>query len=158
MTTRRSKRRAPRDEIVWYALRVEGWNFDYHFGHVVYRHDPRNYREFSTMEITGTPIRPVGLKADKAFLTVSTGATLDELNQQRDVTTHLIGLINLIDGTLRGHLSIPSDAFQPLLQLLIAGQLGYAVLRGSKLRYRSAHIVDCQFCRTLDEIEDLPED
>lgn len=152
------KRRAARDEIVWYAFRVEDWNFHYDFGHVVYRHDPRNYREFTTIEITGRLIRPPGLKADKASLRVSAGGTADELNQQRDVTTHLIGLLDLMGDTLRGHVSIPPDALPPLLQLLVAGQLGYAILRGGKLRYRSAHIIDCQFCRTLDEKEDLADD
>ena len=48
MLKRRKQRRKPRDEIIWYAMRVEAWNFDYHFGDVVFRHDPRNYREFST--------------------------------------------------------------------------------------------------------------
>lgn len=158
MAKPRKKRRKPADPIVWYAMRVEEWNFDYHFGHIVFRHDPNPYRQFTTIEITGTPIRPIGLKADKAVLSISDGATLNEWNQKQGVTKHLIGLLDLIDGTLRGHLSIPPDALPSLLQLLIAGELRYAVLRGSKLRYRSAHIIDCQFSRSLDETEDLPED
>lgn len=128
------------------------------FGHIVFRHDPNPYRQFTTIEITGTPIRPVGLKADKAVLSIRDGATLDEWNQRRDVTTHLIGLLDLIDGTLRGHVSIPPEALPSLLQLLIVDQLRYAILRGTKLQYRSAHIIHCRCSRSLDETEDLPED
>ena len=98
------------------------------------------------------------LKADRFVLTVTTGETIDELNQREGVTKHLIGLLDLVDGMLRGHVAIPPDSLPPLLQLLIAGELHYVVLRGSKLRYRSGHIIDCQFSRSLDEAEDLPED
>lgn len=44
-----------------------------------------------------------------------------------------------------------------LLQLLVVDELRYAIVQGSKLRYRSATIRQCQFCRSLDESEDLPE-
>jgi hypothetical protein len=69
----------------------------------------------------------------------------------------LIGLLDLRATTLRGHVTVPANMLPLLLQLLVADQLHYAIVQGSKLRYRSATIRQCQFCRSLDENEDLPE-
>mgnify|MGYP007077560025 CR=1 FL=1 len=55
----------------------------------------------------------------------------------------------------QANLWLPTDVQPSLLQLLIAGQLRYAVMVGEKMRYHRARIRSFQFCRTLDEDEDI---
>ena len=48
-------------------------------------------------------------------------------------------------------MSIPLDALVPILQMLIAGRLKFVVMRGSKLRYRSARLHSYTLGSKLDE-------
>jgi hypothetical protein len=70
-------------------------------------------------------------------LHVSGDSNLADWNA-REEPKRLIGLLDLSETTLRGHVWVPADALPLLLQLVIAGEMRYAVLRGEKLRYRSA--------------------
>jgi hypothetical protein len=65
-------------------------------------------------------------------------------------------MVDLMEDTPRGHVWVPPAVLPLLLQLLTANALRYAVMRGNRLRYRKANLRDCRFCRTLDEVEDLP--
>ena len=89
----------PLDEIVWYAMRVDSWNFHCHFG-IAAHNDPHPYREFRTIEIAGTPIRPVGLNADRTVLDVSADA-LDKPSEPRRLSACLTYEPPLCAATLR---------------------------------------------------------
>jgi hypothetical protein len=52
---------------------------------------------------------------------------------------------------------IPADALSPILQMLIATQLKFVLLRGSKFRYRSACLTGLRLEMKLDE-DDMPAD
>jgi hypothetical protein len=56
-----------------------------------------------------------------------------------------------------GHVGIPSDALGPILQMLIASRLKFVVLRGSKVRYRSARLISYSLLPMLSE-DDLSEE
>jgi len=105
------------------------------------------------------------MRADQAVEAESTARLLEckcrsetASHDKSDESVSLVGMLDVIEDTLRGHVWVPPDVMPLLLQLLTANELRYAVMRGGRLRYRKANLRDCRFCRTLDETEDLPDD
>lgn len=152
----RKKRKRPEEEIVWYAVRIEDWNWDYHFGVNHDRRKPNAYTEYRTLEVEGQPFCPSSLKAESAIVHVMTDDGLLDAERKEGMTPSA-GFVEVRDNLFQANLWLPSDVQPSLLQLLIAGKLRYAVMIGEKLRYRRARIRSFQFCCMLDEDEDLPD-
>jgi hypothetical protein len=56
---------------------------------------------------------------------------------------------------IKGSIGIPADALPPILQMLIAKEFKFVLLRGSKFRYRSARLTGLRLEMKLDE-DDMP--
>ena len=52
---------------------------------------------------------------------------------------------------IKGSIGIPTDAMPPILQMLIAKELKFDLLRGSKFRYRSAGLTGLRLEMRLTE-------
>jgi hypothetical protein len=111
----RSKQRRAQDEIIWYALRVADWNFDYHFGLSASRWDAGPYSEHRHLELSGVPIRPSKLKAERAVLDVMADPQLT--GHGKDSPKNLVGMLDLMEDTLRAHVWGPPDMLPLLVQL-----------------------------------------
>jgi hypothetical protein len=132
------------------------WNWHYQFG---VDRDPDKRRAYGVLtgfDISGEPIRPTGLRATRVELHVSPHEDV-ATEEKRDDRLASIGWVSLSGETLQGYVRTPTGTLPLLLQLLSRGQLGYIVMRGEKLRYRRASLNEIDFCKTLDESEDLPD-
>lgn len=67
---KRRKRKRVEEEIIWYALRVDDWNWEYLLGINHDRRHPLAFSEYRTLEIAGPAIRPSNLKAERIILHV----------------------------------------------------------------------------------------
>ncbi|MHC2635159.1 hypothetical protein ACVME5_007844 [Bradyrhizobium liaoningense] len=98
----------------------------------------------------GRLLRPTGLKTDRVEVSLFPSIGLEE-ERRKDFKPIAVGSIEAYPERLDANLSIPLDALVPILQMLIAGRLKFVVMRGSKLRYRSARLHSYTLGSKLDE-------
>jgi hypothetical protein len=75
--------------------------------------------------------------------------------RRKDYKPWALGGLSAYPDMIRGSIGIPADVLSPILQMLIAGQLKFVLLTGSKFRYRSARLTGLQLEMKLTE-DDLP--
>jgi hypothetical protein len=66
-----------------------------------------------------------------------------------------LGGLEAYPDMIRGSIEIPADVLSPILQMLIAKQLKFVLLTGSKFRYRSARLTGLRLEMKLTE-DDMP--
>jgi hypothetical protein len=66
-----------------------------------------------------------------------------------------LGSLDAYPDRIAANIGIPSDALPPILQMLIAGQFRFMLLRGSKFRYRNARLISLRLEMKLTE-DDMP--
>jgi hypothetical protein len=142
-------KRSHHDEIIWYGIRTESWKWHYHLRPALPKLEPERFRGYAHIEIFGEPFRPTKLKAKRAELII--------YGHEQDGDSDTIGLLTLIEETLQAVVWMPVEAMSSVLQMLIANELHYAVLRGERLRYRRGLIRDLDLSRAIDEYEDVPD-
>ena len=150
----KKKPRRRQDETVFYVVEIEGWEWSYSFGVNRSRHVEDPYLEFRHLEIHGKLLRPQIVKAETVELVLMPDQRLNEANRQRNKPRG-VGSLNLYKGELRALVSIPVDVLDPILQTLIAERLKFAVMDGTRLRYRQGLITHLRLDEALDE-DDLP--
>ena len=99
------------------------------------RHAEEPYLEYRHPQIMGKPLRPRAMKAGGAELTFVPSIRMNAPNRLND-KPRAVGSLDLRDGLLCGVLSMPADALEPVMQMLIAGISPYVIMDGPKLRYR----------------------
>ena len=67
----------------------------------------------------------------------------------------LLAVLRLFAAAGRGSIGIPADALPPILQMLIAKEFKFVLLRGSKFRYRRACLTGLRLEGRLTE-DDMP--
>jgi len=157
MATRKRRTRRRQDETVYYVIEIERWDWGYSFGVNNIRTIEDPYLEFRHLEIEGKLLRPGAVKVERAGLVLMPDKRLNEENRARN-TPKVVGSLNLHKGMLQGLLSMPSDALGPVLQMLIAGRLDFAVLEGTRLHYRHGTVKHLRLDGTFDEDDLPPED
>jgi hypothetical protein len=117
--------------------------------------DDDPYREFRHLQITGRLLRPAGLKTDAVEVSLLPGNDMSE-ERRKDYKPVALGSLDAHTDMIRGSIGIPADALPPILQMLIAKEFKFVLLRGSKFRYRSARLTGLRLEMKLDE-DDEPE-
>ena len=148
---RRTRRKG---EPAFYVVAIKRWDWSYSFGVNDFRLGEGPYLELAHLEIEGRLLRPSTVRAELTRLVLMPDKRLNEGNRGRNEPT-AIGSLRLHRGTLEALLPIPADALGPLLQMLIAERLHYAVLDGTKLYYGRATVRHFRLDETHDE-DDLP--
>ena len=154
---KKKRRRTPPEEFISYVVEITGWNWGYSLslntGTGKYRDDDPYY-EFRHLQIAGKLLRPAGLNTDAVEVTLLPNNNMSE-ERRKDYKPIALGALDIYQDMIKGSIGIPADALSPILQMLIAKQLKFVLLRGSKFRYRSARLTGLQLEMKLDE-EDLP--
>jgi hypothetical protein len=153
---KKKRRRAPPEEFVEYVVEITGWDWGYSLLLNTERRPTDPYHEFRHLQITGRLLRPTGLKTD--CVEVSLLPTIDMSEEKRKAYEPIaLGSFDIYPGIIRGSIGIPADALSPILQVLIAKELKFVLMTGSKFRHRSARLTGLRLEMKLDE-DDEPED
>jgi hypothetical protein len=92
----------------------------------------------------------LGLKTDRVEVSLFPSLSLQE-ERRKDLKPIAVGSLEACPERIDGHVGIPSDAWTPVLQMLIADRLKFAVMRGAQFRYRSACLVSYGLQTRLSE-------
>jgi hypothetical protein len=112
------------------------------------------YNEYRHLQITGKLLQPSGMKSDKVEMSLLPSFDMG-VKQRKDFKPIALGSLDAYPDRIDGHVGIPQDALPPILQMLIAGQFRFMLLRGSKFRYRSARLHSLRLEMKLSE-DDMP--
>jgi hypothetical protein len=153
---KKKRRRAPREEIVDYVVEIDGWDWGYSLSLNTMPREADPYNEFRHLKVTGRMLSPKGLKTDHVEVSLLPSADMSE-ERRKDYKPLALGGLDAYPDRIDGHVGIPQDALPPILQMLIAGQFRFMLLRGSKFRYRSARLISLRLEMKLTE-DDMPDD
>ena len=147
-------RRKPREEFVDYIVEIDGWDWGYSFSLNMERQPIDPYHEFRHLQIKGRLLRPAGLKSDRAEISLLPTSDLEE-ERRKEFKPIALGSLGAGPDGVSGNIGIPQDALTPILQMLIGGQFRFALMRGSRLRHRSARLNSLRLETKLTE-DDMP--
>jgi hypothetical protein len=151
---KKKRRRAPPQEFVEYIVEITGWDWGYSLLLNTERRPTDPYHEFRHLQIAGRLLRPAGLKTDR--VEVSLLPTNDMSEEKRKAYEPIaLGSLDALPGIIRGSIGIPADALSPILQLLVAKELKFVLMTGSKFRHRSARLTGLRLEMKLTE-DDMP--
>lgn len=154
---KKKRRRVPPEEFVEYVVEITGWDWGYSLSlnsrTGKYRDDDP-YLEFRHMQITGKLLRPAGLKTDNVEVSLLPSNDMSE-ERRKDYKPIALGGLDVYQDMIKGSIGIPADALPPILQMLIAKEFKFVLLRGSKFRYRSARLTGLRIEMRLTD-DDMP--
>jgi hypothetical protein len=154
---KKKRRRAPREEFVEYVVEITAWDWGYSLSLNAstgkYRDDDP-YLEFRHLQITGKLLRPTGLKTDRVEVSLLPSNDMSE-ERRKDYKPLALGGLEAYPDRMTASLGIPADVLSPILQMLIAKQCRFMLLRGTKFRYRSARLTGIRLEMALTE-DDMP--
>jgi len=151
---RRKRKRRQRARNVCYVVEIETWDWSYSFGldRTRYRDEP--YGEYRHLEIKGKLVRPQQVKADSVEVTFLPDVRLKQEARGHD-EPRCVGSLHRDRGMLHALLSMPADALDPVLQMMITGRMRYVVMNGTPFHYREV-LVDHYRVDSTYNPEDLP--
>lgn len=154
---KKKRRRAASEEFVEYVVEIVDWDWGYSLllntSTGKYRDDDP-YMEFRHLQITGKLLRPAGLKTNAVQVSLLPSLGMSE-DRRKDYKPIALGALDLYPDMIKGSIGIPADALSPILQILIAKELKFILLTGSKFRYRSARLTGLRLEMRLTD-DDVP--
>jgi hypothetical protein len=118
------------------------------------KHPVDPYHEFRPLQINGNLLRPAGLKTGMAEVSLLPTGDMSE-EKRKDYEPLALGSFDAYPNRIAASIGIPSDALPPILQMLIAKEFRFILMRGSKFRYRSARLHSLRLEMRLTE-DDMP--
>ena len=142
----KKKRRRQSFDWDYYHFRIAGWHWEYSFGVNVGRQQDTAYPEYCYLTIEATVLRPQKIETGAAELIFIPESGLAELDREAASPRLSVGSLELRDAArLFGHLFMPTDALDPILQMLIAERFKYLLLNGERMRWRRALVHRYEF-------------
>lgn len=151
--TRKSAKRKAKADIVNYVFVLDEWDWDFWFGVSKMPEYDGPYADYRHLNFKGRLLRPEGIRADKVELTLIPDPRLNADHRERQQPVS-VGSITARAGEVFVVVAIPADLLPPVLVMLNAGRLPFAVLSGEKLRYGRAMVTDIRLQNSLDEEDD----
>jgi hypothetical protein len=151
---KKERRRPPPEEFVEYIVEITRWDWGYSLSLNTTKYPDDPYYEFRHLQITGRMLRSPGLKTDAVEVTLLPSSGMSE-ERRKEYKPIALGALDVYPDMIRGSIGIPADALPPILQMLIAKEFKFVLLRGSKFRYRSARLTGLRLEMKLNE-DDLP--
>jgi hypothetical protein len=112
---------------------IESWDWSYWLALNTLRDPPDPYHEHRHLQIKGRMLRPTGLKTDRVEVSLFPTINLEE-ERRKELKPLALGALESYPNRIDAILGIPSDALAPMLQMLTADRLKFAVQRGTKQR------------------------
>lgn len=133
--------RGKRASFGFYLVCITGWDWSYNFGLVSERFAERHFEEYRHLRVRGRLACPKTIKGKSVELVFLPNVRLADLaaqSQPPDLADapppHGVGSLHLRGKALIGHLTMPKDALNPVLQMLQARRLRYVALDGDAIR------------------------
>jgi hypothetical protein len=154
---KKKRRSASAQAVVQYVVAIEGWDWSYT---LLLNDDKRPidpYHEFRHLQITGKLLQPAGLKTDRVEVALLPTTDMSE-EKRKNYEPIALGSLDALPGLIRGSIGIPADALPPILQMLIAKELKFILMTGSKFRHRSARLTGLRLEMKLTDDDMEAED
>lgn len=149
------QRSKAQEEAVYYVVELSDWDWSFMFGVSNARNiDHGPYSDYRHLHLYGKLLRPANLKTASVELTFLPNPELNEARRDKH-EPRFIGSLSLHHGKLDALLSMPADVLPDVLQMLIANRFRYAVLDGTKLRYRQGEVRSLRLEMKIED-DDLP--
>lgn len=155
--SRRQKQQA--DMPTDYVLAIRQWGWSYSFGLIPVRREPDPFIEFKHLTIHGPLMAPRNLKDQEAEITIIPNQDLDAaVRRQRIETPLAVGSFGRNRGMsgLQGYLSLPKDALNTLLVMLVAERLKFVLMHGTRIGRGGARLRSYRLSEAVTE-DDLYE-
>ncbi|MVT52580.1 hypothetical protein GPL17_19040 [Bradyrhizobium yuanmingense] len=154
--SRKAKRRhRPREEIVYYVVAIEHWDWGYSFSLNGERQPIDPYNEFRHLHVRGRLLHPKGLKTERIELTLLPSRDL-EPGARTALRPLGVGSLDCYGDPITGLLSLPEDALPPILQMMIGDRFKFVVMHGTKFTRWRATLHGFRLETKVDS-DDLPE-
>ena len=147
-----------RNDAVYYVVEITDWDWSFSFGLGWRRDIDRGpYSDYRHLTVKGNLLRPLKSKAREVEISLLPSLQLNETERSKD-EPNAVGSIDTHRGIMKPLLSMPLDALDSVLQMLIANRFKYVVMNGEKLRYGRGSVTSYRFECTIDEDDLPPED
>lgn len=144
MNKRKSR---PAASFGYYLVEIADWHWSYNFGLVSERFAERHFEEYRHLRVRGRLACPKTITCKAVELIFLPDVRPEDLVPQGKLPglddrppPGGVGSLHLSGKTLIGHLELPKDALDPVLQMLQAGRLHYVALDGQAIRYNKCMI------------------
>jgi len=151
----------PKKDIEYqsYLFQVKNSSLIYNFGLDYSYHPEGPYREYLCLELLPVGRYPPKIKGERFQFKILGNREKDEILKNREESTlepSGIGALE-VKGECRQFLcTLPQSMIVPIHTLIQSGDLDCIILRGHRLRYGKAKIIDIRFF-TLDDFEDIDD-
>jgi hypothetical protein len=153
--TRKPIRRSKAPQLAFYIVQITAWDWSYSFGVNSTPYRDTRYNEYRHLHVFGTLLIPRKIKVEKVELVFLPDLGPTEMEQHGE-PPRCAGSLSIWQNALDGNLSMPKDALNPVMQMLLAGRLKYVVLHGKPTRYRKALIRNYRMVAEVDP-DDYPD-
>lgn len=159
----KKKRRRRELTPAYYNVEITGWDWDYSFSANVPKYEDARFSDYRHLLVRGTVLRPRGIKAEVAELWFFPRIEPEDFKTGRDQPPPRgVGSLEIQGSSpdrrkLVGYLSMPKDALEPVLQMLLAARFKYVLMDGEPMRWRKCIIRRFEFAAEHDETE-YPDD
>lgn len=146
---KRRTKRSSKEEHVSYLVRVADWNYYYSFAvsDPKSRWDPGPYNELTTVDFSGEIIRPEKCRYKRATVALSGRAGM--LEETRAPIS--IGSLTANEDELSAYVFVPAQRAADLATAGASGRVQIVQFTATKLRYRSAQIINASVNTRFDE-------
>lgn len=151
MTRKRKRRKAQKEELVSYFVKVADWHYSYSFrgGDPKSRWDEGRYNELATLSFTGDLIQPKDSRHKNAEVTLSARThMMDEPVGDKPAS---IGSLSASGNDLSAYIFVPVERLSELTAVAQSARVQTIHIVGSKLRYRSGTISSMSLDTHYDE-------
>ncbi len=147
----------------YYHVQITGWDWSYSFSTNVPKYEDARFSEYRYLLVRGKVLRPRKIKVETAELWfLPTIKPEDFLPLPDQTPPRSVGSLN-IQGSkancfrLLAYLSMPENALEPVLQMLIADRFKFVLMQGEPMRWRKCLVRRFEFTAECDEA-DYPDD
>jgi hypothetical protein len=160
---RKKQRQSRTPTHAYYHFQIIDWDWSYSFSANVPKYEDARFTDYRHLLVHGRLLRPRKIKVDIAELWFMPTVKPEDFEQKHDQPPPPgVGSLDL-EGKkseqlrLVGYLSMPADALQAVMQMLIADRFKFVLMNGEAMRYRHCFIRRYEFTAQHDEAE-YPDD
>jgi hypothetical protein len=154
---RKKRRQTKTFPLTYYVVQITDWDWSYSFSVNAVAYRDEQFSDYRHLQIRGTLLRPRKIKVETVELFFLPDIGRAEMERRDLPPPRAVGSLYIRETALIGNLSMPTDALDPVMQMLLADRLKYVALDGEPMRWRKALIRHYEI-KTQHNEEDYPDD
>jgi hypothetical protein len=124
-------------EMVEYLVDIIDWRWAYSLSLISAKYGDNPYREKRPLKIVGKLLQPADLKTDVVHISLIPTTRMSH-ERRKNSSAMTLGAFEVLPDMIVSLINIPADVLSPILQMLIAKELKFIKLTGSKFYRRRA--------------------